>query len=185
MYQSSNQHLRGGNLPFPSSAPALPAHGRRCCSRRPATPSRCMSAATQAMMLSTSHWAGGMLAPYCESEVAEPDHQPARPARARSVAQGIAGHPVQRLAGGGACARPQRFRTLRRLTSGHRRLDARGARRTRTLAGGPFPRRRCSSPMKAMSSRAACCRNCTSGSSPPAAPSSSTANRRPTISRAS
>jgi glycine oxidase len=25
-----------------------------------------------AMMLSTSHWAGGMLAPYCESEVAEP-----------------------------------------------------------------------------------------------------------------
>ena len=24
------------------------------------------------MMLSTSHWAGGMLAPYCESEVAEP-----------------------------------------------------------------------------------------------------------------
>ena len=26
----------------------------------------------QAMMLSTSHWAGGMLAPYCESEVAEP-----------------------------------------------------------------------------------------------------------------
>src|SRR5476651_166317 len=26
----------------------------------------------EAMMLSTSHWAGGMLAPYCESEVAEP-----------------------------------------------------------------------------------------------------------------
>ena len=24
------------------------------------------------MMLSTSHWAGGMLAPYCESEIAEP-----------------------------------------------------------------------------------------------------------------
>src|ERR1700749_355570 len=24
------------------------------------------------LMLSTSHWAGGMLAPYCESEVAEP-----------------------------------------------------------------------------------------------------------------
>src|ERR1700726_1576204 len=27
---------------------------------------------SNAMMLSTSHWAGGMLAPYCESEVAEP-----------------------------------------------------------------------------------------------------------------
>ncbi len=27
---------------------------------------------SDAMMLSTSHWAGGMLAPYCESEVAEP-----------------------------------------------------------------------------------------------------------------
>jgi glycine oxidase len=26
----------------------------------------------EALMLSTSHWAGGMLAPYCESEVAEP-----------------------------------------------------------------------------------------------------------------
>jgi glycine oxidase len=26
----------------------------------------------EAMMLSTSHWAGGMLAPYCESEVCEP-----------------------------------------------------------------------------------------------------------------
>ena len=26
----------------------------------------------EAMMLSTSHWAGGMLAPYCESEVSEP-----------------------------------------------------------------------------------------------------------------
>ena len=26
----------------------------------------------EAMMLSTSHWAGGMLAPWCESEVAEP-----------------------------------------------------------------------------------------------------------------
>jgi glycine oxidase len=26
----------------------------------------------QDMMLSTSHWAGGMLAPYCESEIAEP-----------------------------------------------------------------------------------------------------------------
>jgi glycine oxidase len=26
----------------------------------------------EAMMLSTSHWAGGMLAPYCESEAAEP-----------------------------------------------------------------------------------------------------------------
>src|SRR3954471_5988782 len=25
-----------------------------------------------AIMLSTSHWAGGMLAPYCESEVSEP-----------------------------------------------------------------------------------------------------------------
>src|SRR5260370_35781687 len=25
-----------------------------------------------AMMLSTSHWAGGMLAPYCESEISEP-----------------------------------------------------------------------------------------------------------------
>ena len=26
----------------------------------------------EAMMLSTSHWAGGMLAPYCEGEAAEP-----------------------------------------------------------------------------------------------------------------
>jgi hypothetical protein len=41
------QKPRGGIRPYPSSAQALPAPGRRCCSRRPATPSRCTSAATR------------------------------------------------------------------------------------------------------------------------------------------
>ena len=63
---------RGGNLPYPSSAQALPAPGRRCCSRRPASAVTLHERSDAAMMQSTSHWAGGMLAPWCESESAEP-----------------------------------------------------------------------------------------------------------------
>ena len=94
-----------------------------------------------AMTLSTSHWAGGMLAPWCESRGRRTRHQPARPALARSVARAIAGYPVQRLAGGGASARPQRFRTLCAADDRPPAARCAGAGRTRTLAGGPFPRR--------------------------------------------
>src|SRR5271165_6241261 len=108
------------------------------------------------LMLSTSHWAGGMLAPYCESEVAEPiisrlglraldlwrRELPDTPFNGSLVVA----HPRDR----------SDFERFARLTSGHQRLDAAG--------------------------HAAFCRSCMSASSPPAAPSSSTATSPPTMS---
>ena len=76
------------------------------------------------LMLSTSHWAGGMLAPWCESEAAEPvisrlglrsldlwrQHLPDTPFNGSLVV---------------AHARDRSdFERFARLTSGHRRLDA-------------------------------------------------------------
>jgi glycine oxidase len=77
-----------------------------------------------AMMLSTSHWAGGMLAPYCESEVAEPvisrlglraldlwrTELPDTPFNGSLVVA----HARER----------SDFERFARMTSGHRRLDA-------------------------------------------------------------
>jgi glycine oxidase len=79
-----------------------------------------------AMMLSTSHWAGGMLAPWCESEVSEPvisrlglrsldlwrEELPDTPFNGSLVV---------------AHARDRNdFERFAKLTSGHRRLDAAG-----------------------------------------------------------
>src|ERR1700735_5535055 len=79
-----------------------------------------------AMTQSTSHWAGGMLAPYCEAEATEPvivrlglrslklwrDYFPDTPFNGSLVV---------------AHARDRTdFERFARLTSGHRRLDARG-----------------------------------------------------------
>jgi glycine oxidase len=78
------------------------------------------------MTESTSHWAGGMLAPWCEAETSEPvisrlgirsldlwrEHFPATPFNGSLVV---------------AHARDRSdFERFARLTSGHRRLDARG-----------------------------------------------------------
>ena len=77
-----------------------------------------------AMLQSTSHWAGGMLAPYCEAEGAEPiivrlglrsldlwrEHVPETPFNGSLVVA----HPRDRAD----------FDRFARLTSGHRRLDA-------------------------------------------------------------
>src|SRR6202163_1871398 len=79
---------------------------------------------SNAMMLSTSHWAGGMLAPYCESEVSEPvisrlglraldlwrRELPDTPFNGSLVVA----HSRDR----------NDFERFARLTSGHRRLDA-------------------------------------------------------------
>src|SRR5450631_2336596 len=79
-----------------------------------------------AMMLSTSHWAGGMLAPWCEAETAEPlisrlglraldlwrRELPDTPFNGSLVVT----HSRDR----------NDFERFARLTSGHRRLDARG-----------------------------------------------------------
>src|SRR5215472_3721247 len=79
-----------------------------------------------AMTQSTSHWAGGMLAPYCEAESTEPvivrlglrslklwrDHFPQTPFNGSLVV---------------AHARDRAdFERFARLTSGYRRLDAQG-----------------------------------------------------------
>jgi len=78
------------------------------------------------LMLSTSHWAGGMLAPYCESEVAEPiisrlglraldlwrRELPDTPFNGSLVVA----HPRDR----------SDFERFARLTAGHQRLDAAG-----------------------------------------------------------
>src|SRR5205807_3201004 len=78
-----------------------------------------------AMTLSTSHWAGGMLAPWCEAETSEPlisrlgirsldlwrRHFPETPFKGSLVVA----HPRDR----------SDFERFAKLTSGHRRLDAR------------------------------------------------------------
>ncbi|MBR0754653.1 FAD-dependent oxidoreductase [Bradyrhizobium jicamae] len=78
-----------------------------------------------AMTDATSHWAGGMLAPWCEAETSEPvisrlgirslalwrDHFPKTPFNGSLVVA----HPRDRAD----------FERFARLTSGHRRLDAR------------------------------------------------------------
>ncbi|MBR1122984.1 FAD-dependent oxidoreductase [Bradyrhizobium lablabi] len=79
-----------------------------------------------AMTLSTSHWAGGMLAPWCEAEASEPvisrlgvrsldlwrEHFPDTPFNGSLVVA----HPRDR----------SDFERFAKMTSGHRRLDARG-----------------------------------------------------------
>jgi glycine oxidase len=78
----------------------------------------------ESMLQSTSHWAGGMLAPYCEAEISEPvivrlglrslslwrEHFPQTPFNGSLVVA----HPRDRAD----------FDRFARLTSGHRRLDA-------------------------------------------------------------
>src|SRR6202166_395288 len=80
----------------------------------------------QGMTQSTSHWAGGMLAPWCEAETSEPlisrlgirslelwrEHFPQTPFNGSLVVA----HPRDR----------SDFERFARLTTGHRRLDAPG-----------------------------------------------------------
>src|SRR6202030_704946 len=65
--------VRGGNPPYPSSAPASPAPGRRCCLRRPATTSRCMSAAMpRGCSPPATRPAACWRRRWCEAEMSEP-----------------------------------------------------------------------------------------------------------------
>jgi glycine oxidase len=90
------------------------------------------------LVLSTSHWAGGMLAPYCESEVAEPiisrlglraldlwrRELPDTPFNGSLVVA----HPRDR----------SDFERFARLTEGHRRLDAAGLKSLEPSLEGRF-----------------------------------------------
>ena len=134
-----------------------------------------------AMTLSTSHWAGGMLAPWCEAETSEPVIGRLGIRSLDLWREHLPRNAVQRLAGGGACRATAPISNALPSSPPAIGGSTPGLERTRTVAGRPFPRRRCSMPMKAMSSRAACCRNCMRASSPPAAPSSSTATPSRTI----
>ncbi|HZR73138.1 FAD-dependent oxidoreductase [Bradyrhizobium sp.] len=91
-----------------------------------------------AMTQSTSHWAGGMLAPYCEAESTEPvivrlglrslklwrDYFPETPFNGSLVVA----HPRDRAD----------FERFARLTSGHQRLDAQGLSRIEPSLDGRF-----------------------------------------------
>jgi len=79
-----------------------------------------------AMTLSTSHWAGGMLAPYCESEVAEPVISRLG---LRSLDLWRRELPDTPLHGSLVVAHARErsdFERFAKLTSGHRRVDAAG-----------------------------------------------------------
>jgi glycine oxidase len=92
----------------------------------------------EAMMLSSSHWAGGMLAPWCESEVSEPiisrlglraldlwrRELPDTPFNGSLVVA----HSRER----------NDFERFARLTSGHRRLDARALAELEPVLEGRF-----------------------------------------------
>jgi glycine oxidase len=91
-----------------------------------------------AMLQSTSHWAGGMLAPYCEAEAAEPiivrlglrsldlwrEHLPQTPFNGSLVVA----HPRDRAD----------FDRFAKMTSGHRRLDAEALRELEPSLEGRF-----------------------------------------------
>jgi glycine oxidase len=77
-----------------------------------------------AMMLSTSHWAGGMLAPYCESEVAE---SVISRLGLRALDLWRAELPDTPFNGSLVVAHARErsdFERFAKMTSGHRRLDA-------------------------------------------------------------
>jgi glycine oxidase len=90
------------------------------------------------MLDSTSHWAGGMLAPYCEAEVSEPvivrlglrsldlwrEHFPQTPFNGSLVVA----HPRDRAD----------FDRFAKLTSGHQRLDAAGMAEIEPVLEGRF-----------------------------------------------
>src|SRR3954465_13146954 len=139
----------------------------------------------------TSHWAGGMLAPYCEAEVSEPIISRLG---LRSLDIWRRELPDTPFNGSLVVAHPRErndFERFARMTEGHRRLHAPGPAQLRPPPAGrlrappvlPGSSRRskaasatrCSFRPRVMSSRAACCRNCTSASAPPAAPSNSKA----------
>ncbi|HEY0910341.1 MAG TPA: FAD-dependent oxidoreductase [Bradyrhizobium sp.] len=79
-----------------------------------------------AMLQSTSHWAGGMLAPYCEAEVSEPVIVRLG---LRSLNLWREQFPETAFNGSLVVAHPRDradFDRFAKLTSGHRRLDATG-----------------------------------------------------------
>jgi glycine oxidase len=76
------------------------------------------------MMLSTSHWAGGMLAPWCESEIAEPVISRLGLRSLDLWRQALPDTPFNGSLVVAHARDRNDFERFARLTSGHRRLDA-------------------------------------------------------------
>ena len=90
------------------------------------------------MLQSTSHWAGGMLAPYCEAEVSEPVIVRLG---LRSLNLWRAHFPDTAFNGSLVVAHPRDradFDRFARMTSGHQRLDAAGLREIEPDLEGRF-----------------------------------------------
>jgi len=77
-----------------------------------------------AMMLSTSHWAGGMLAPWCESEIAEPIISRLGLRSLDLWRQELPDTPFNGSLVVAHARDRNDFERFAKLTSGHRRLDA-------------------------------------------------------------
>ena len=77
-----------------------------------------------AMMLSTSHWAGGMLAPWCESELAEPVISRLGLRSLDLWRQALPDTPFNGSLVVAHARDRNDFERFARLTTGHRRLDA-------------------------------------------------------------
>jgi glycine oxidase len=91
-----------------------------------------------AMTLSTSHWAGGMLAPWCEAETSEPVISRLG---IRSLDLWREHFPDTSFNGSLVVAHPRDrsdFERFARLTSGHRRLDAQALRELEPSLEGRF-----------------------------------------------
>src|SRR5438552_39046 len=91
-----------------------------------------------AMTLSTSHWAGGMLAPWCEAETSEPLISRLG---VRSLDLWREHFPKTSFNGSLVVAHPRDrsdFERFAKLTSGHRRLDAQGVRELEPSLEGRF-----------------------------------------------
>ncbi len=91
-----------------------------------------------AMTLATSHWAGGMLAPWCEAEVSEPVISRLG---IRSLDLWREHFPDTSFNGSLVVAHPRDrsdFERFAKLTSGHRRLDAQGVRELEPSLEGRF-----------------------------------------------
>ena len=79
-----------------------------------------------AMNLSTSHWAGGMLAPYCESEVAEPIISRLGLRALELWRRELPDTPFNGSLVVALARERNDFERFARMTSGHQRLDAGG-----------------------------------------------------------
>ncbi len=90
------------------------------------------------MMLSTSHWAGGMLAPYCESESAEPIISRLGQRSLDLWRQALPDTPFNGSLVVAHARDRADFERFARLTTGHQRLDAAGLAKLEPSLEGRF-----------------------------------------------